>query len=355
MKPILISLLFIFSFLSGVNAQDGPFTKETLREYYPILTAITDADQAAQECLFTFYQKFRLSEINTDQDVEQVLKHRDSLARILTPLIRKWIAENYDEEYEHYFNIRGDLNQIMIEPMMHADTLYALFGQTNDFVLETRSTIEYWIYIRYLDARQYTQFSQQHGIEIDFLHMYYEIVDLYLELKSSYPKSTWLPLMRKDFEQALVFGLDLYVLALSEESYVLSSKSGTNLNAGKIMLDQLYGYAGAYTRYAPLISGLLEDISIIEQVGGQEVKNLFAISLGSSASKAETEKARIQYLEDQKIVPHIVAVVNGKSTFYHNVYRYYSNETTAAATLKKVKEAFPKAVMVKTGADYRFE
>ncbi len=347
MKPILISLFFVLSILSAVHSQDEPFTKETLREYYPILTAITDADQAAQECLFNFYQKFRLSEINTDQDVEQVLKHRDSLARILTPLVRKWIAENYDEEYEHYFNIRGDLNQIMIEPMMHADTLYALFGQTNDFVLETRSTIEYWIYIRYRDARQYTQYAQQHGIEIDFLHMYYEIIDLYLEMKASFPESLWLKDMQKDFEQALVFGLDLFVLA-DEEIFVLSSKSGTDLNASEITLEQLYGYAGAYTRYAPLISGLLEDISTIEQVGGKEVKNLFAISVRSSASKAEAEKARIQYLEDQKIVPHIIAVIKGKTTIYHNVYRFYSNKSTAAETLKKVKEIFPKAVMLKT-------
>ncbi|HRZ43092.1 MAG TPA: hypothetical protein P5228_10370 [Bacteroidales bacterium] len=355
MKQILFSLLFVFSILSAAHAQDEPFTKETLREYYPILTAITDADMPAQDCLFGFYQKFRRSEITSDQEVEQILRYRDSLATILTPHVRKWIAENYDEEYENYFNIRGELNQIMIEPMLHTDTLYALFSMTNDYVLETRATADYWLYIRYCDARQYTGFAQQHGLNLDFLHSYYEIIDIYLEMKQSFPKSTWLPKMRKDFESALVFGLDLHVLALSEQSYVLSTKSGKDTDVGKVMLEELYGYAGAYTRYAPLISRLLEDISIMEQDGGQEVKSLFIISIGKSPVKGEAEKARIKYLEEQKVIPHIIAITASKTTMYHNVYRFYSNEAVATETLKNVKKAIPAAVMVKTGPNFRFE
>jgi hypothetical protein len=355
MKSIIAALLLVFSALSTVFSQDEPFTKETLREYYPILTAITDADLPTQDYFVAYRKKYSKFEMTTDQEVEEILKYRDTLARMLTPHVRRWIAENFDEDYENYFEIRMELNLIMIEPMLYADTLYALFSQTNDFVLETRSSVPFWMYIKYCDARQYASFGKKHGLEIEFLNSYYDIIDIYLEMKESYPKSPYLPMMLKDFEDALVSGLDLYVLVRDAESHVLSSKSGTNLDFGATALDQLYLQSNSNTKYASLVSKLLEDISTIEQEDGQEIKNLFIVSAGSFPRKAEARQARIKYLAEGKVIPHIVQVTTGKTTRYHNVYRFYSNEAKATDTLKKLKTTLPGAVMLKTGADFRFD
>jgi hypothetical protein len=330
--------------------EEEPLTKELLREYYPILMSLTDQDPGLQDDFFRFYEKRTNYDIGTDEQVAAIFASRDTLIPKLTPLVRQWLRDHYDEELEEFFNIKMELQPNLMDPILDSDTLYALFQWNVDYVLETRSTTDYWMYLQFRQQQQYLNLARKKPSDADFLGTFFDVVNAYLELKGSNPESPYLAKMRPDYEYALGKCFDIHILATSEISFVLMSDAGTDLNQGKTAVDYLYTLADAYTPLANMIDEQSQNTSIIQVDENFEFKQLYILSVGSFPDRAAAEKARIKYLENEKLIPHVLKLKTGKSTAYYNVYRYYTDAALAQGWLKTLKTTFPGAVMLKADA-----
>lgn len=344
MKCKIFFLLLLMSCASLLQGQD-------YREYYPILTAITNEDTSVQQALFR-YINLKFSEIESENEaVQQVLDVRDSLSLLLTPYVRKWLKKNYQEDYTHVFDLHGELQPLAMTTHIEDDTLYALFALDNDYNLEIRSTVDFWMFLQYRNTLQYVDFSRKYNCAHEYAWAFFTVAKNYEELKNSYPESSYLSIMNEDYEYCLDQLMDVHQVQSADTIITIKDELWANGKNGMVDFGYYYSMSGVdHTNVDQLVEDLLASISVIEVDVNNHYKTLFLVSVGSYNSKADARKARLNHLKNGAAIAHLVEVKSGGVVKYHTVYRYYTSKDKANEALIKIRQSFPKAFLLKTDA-----
>ncbi len=344
MSVKLIIILLAVLLLTQIKAQD-------YHETYPILTEITDQDPLLQQFLFRYVDKNNAVIESSNEAVQSVLEVRDSLSILLTPVVREWLKQHFKGNYEIIWDLNGEIQPLMMNTFMMADTLYALFAYNHDYILELRSTEDFWMYLQYKQWIQYVDFGRKHDCEHTATDAFFNVAKTYEELQMHFPESPYLASIQDDYAYCLGKLMDIHLVQTPDTLFALNKNPEVNQNAGMVDYEYYYSISGLYrSNVDQLIENLLANTSVIEVDLNNKFASLFLISLESHPNEESARKARFQYLTKGQDIPHLMKIANGSKVAYHNIYRFYTDKTKAEQSLLKIRPEWPMATLLKTDA-----
>ena len=339
MKNILfLSLLTFFNMACAVfNSYD----EEDFKIQYPALYGLIEMDKNAMQ-EFVYYTSLLEKEkkIRRFRHVKEIFDYRDSF-------ILQSLSANLEKNELYYEKLRDNLNQELKSLGIGIISAEGVYGDVGPLLFLNNKLKE----LAPKDFQLYQQFQHYNtlskGSEYPFLDMMpeQEMIIIGEEFLKSDTTSRYWKYLKEDFYGALVTFFDMHLVINDDEESFIVGNTNTALwpFATNIIDRQDFISANPSSRITQPLKEFLNNISEIDVAAD----TLFLAVINWNKDYNTANNSRINYLLDSEDIPHLLEVKRqGGTTFYANVYRFYSDKNKAGKAITHIKKGHPNAELI---------